>query len=216
MKNIPQIIITRYKKFIIPLVLNLLTVFLVFWVIFPQIGQIPQQLSKIKTQTSQNKTLNESLSLLRSLPDSEVDENFTTVVSALPTTKDVALIFSSLSSAASASNTQVESFSLNAGGIFGRAAELSDTGTITTPTLSVIAQVGGASAASLTQFGSELTVRLPVAEIRNLGLANDSATYEIGFYYKPLDTAKIDRQDKIIPLSQSEINLLNQLKEWSR
>jgi len=207
--------LAKHKKILVPVVLDLLALFLVFWVILPQFTEIPETTSQIKGQNSRITTLNQSLSNIRSASDTEVDENFNTAVRALPTNKEVALIFSALSAAASASNTQLETFSLSVGGIFGRATELTQ-GVTNAPTITVTARIRGIDSRSMTQFSNELTKRLPLAEIKNISITSDSAYYEVGFFYKPVDTSKIEKQDKVTLLNQSEINLLNQLKEWDK
>jgi hypothetical protein len=207
--------ITKYKKFIVPVAINMATVFIIVVIILPQFSILGDTLSQIKTQKEKVSDLNSTLSTIVSAQDLTLDSSLTSSTRAVPTGKDVSLIFSALSKAAAASGTELGEFSLTVGGIFGRAAQIAP-GVGSTPSIVVSASVKGGDVKSLIQFSSELQKLLPLSQINRLNVSGDTASFEISFFYKPLDELKISKQQGVAPLSQADLNLLSQLKEWEQ
>lgn len=214
MKEVYSYVI-KYKRFIVQILLGLSSVVMIFWVIFPEISWISNELSEIKSRSEVASTLKQSLSVISSAPDEALDDNFNTAVHALPPGKDVVLIFSALSSAAAASNTTLEDFSLTVGGIYGRAAKVIS-GVGSAPSVDVSAHVGGASPESLIDFARALSQKLPLSEVSKINISGSGASYQVSFFYKPYDTSQMAKQDKVALPPQSDLNLLNQLKGWDQ
>lgn len=204
----------NYKKLMIPAALVLSSVIILLFIILPQISSISDQLLIIKNQQEEVSTLKASLNVLTGQPNTELDTGFATSIHALPTGKDIALIFSVLSESATATNIILKEFSLTIGGVHGRAAKLDSGATL--PKVNVTASIGGTERRDFVSFASELQKRLPLSELSRLDMSEDSATVEIAFFYKPYDITQTKKLDKILPLSQADLNLLNKLREWEK
>lgn len=198
----------------IPGILLILCLFIVFKVIFPQLLSISESNSEIKNKKIEAEALSKTLSILSSLDANQIEVDLNTSTHALPTSKDIALIFSSLTSAANSSQATLREFSLKVGGIYGRA--IKGVGSKGTPSIDVIAKISSPNPASFITFSREIQKRLPLSEIKSMNSSGTTATYEIGFFYKPIDIAIVAKQDRINSLSQSDINTLGQLREWDK
>lgn len=207
--------ITKYKRIIIQIAINITAVFIVVVIILPQFSSIGDILSQIKTQKIEVSDLNATLSTISSAQDSNLDASMTSSTHAVPIAKDVSLIFSTLSQAAAASGTELGEFSLTVGGVYGRALQTTS-GVTSVPSVVVTASVKGGGAKNLIQFPNELQKLLPLSQINKLGFSGDTASFEISFFYKPLDELKISKQQKVVPLSAADLSLLNQLREWEK
>ena len=209
-------IYTKYKKHILSIALILLSLFIVFRVIFPQFSSISETNSIIENKKQERETLNNSIKVLETTADDALLKDMVLSTDALPTAKDVTRIFRALSSAASASNTGLNEFSLKLGGIFGKEKNTINTSVIGVPQILVIAKVSSSDPSDLIRFGQELNRTLPLSEIKKIDVANNIGTYEINFYYKPMDLNLISKKDKVMPLSSADRNLLNELNNFSR
>ncbi|OGH18761.1 MAG: hypothetical protein A2868_03245 [Candidatus Levybacteria bacterium RIFCSPHIGHO2_01_FULL_40_15b] len=209
-------IYTKYKKQILPLALILLSLFIAFRVILPQFSLISETNSIIENKKQELETLNNSIRVLETTSDDAVSEDLAISTNALPTSKDVTKIFGALSSAASASNTELNEFSLKIGGVFGKEVSPADASAIGVPQVSVVAKVSSSDTSNLIQFGQKLDQTLPLSEIKQIDAVGNLGTFEIKFYYKPIDLNIVSKKDKVTPLSQADRNLLNQLAEWNQ
>lgn len=206
----------KYKKQILPSVLILLSLFIVFRVILPQVSAISGTNSIIEIKKQELETLNNSIRVLEATSDDAVLADIALSTDALPTTKDITRIFGALSSAAKASNTELSEFSLRIGGVFGKEISVRDTSAIGTPQVSVIAHVSSNDPSDLIRFAQELNHTLPLSEIKKVGTIGNVGTFEISFYYKPIDLNLISKNDKVKRLTQADRNLLNELSSFAR
>jgi len=206
-------ILNRYKNYFFPLGSVFAGIVLIFAVIFPQIGSVSEELSAIRQQREEVDALSESYDNLVSQPSDELDAVFTTAITSLPSEKQLALIFSALSAAAAQSGTSIREFSLTVGGVFGRAAALSS-GVSSTPGVEVIVRLAGSDTSSFANFARSLQEQIPLSEVNKINLAGDTATYEVKFFYKPIDSAKIQNQHNIPPLSKQDKELVKTLASW--
>lgn len=210
-----RLLFIKYKKFLVPIGAIVGVFLLTFLVIIPQFSQITEKMREISDKRAEIKMLNNSINTVRTTPDSVLEENYDVATKALPLEKNVEYIFSALSTAASVSNTQLEDFSVEVGGIYGRAAKLPE-GLVAAPQINVSAHIGGNSARDVVGFMQVLAETLPVSQISKVDISTGGGSYKLNFFFKPVDAAKIANQFDIQPLSQSELNLLKKLKEWDR
>jgi hypothetical protein len=212
MKTVFKFYYQKYKKQLLPVVLFSLCFFIIFRVIIPQLSSISESNQIISDRSKELETLTQTLEILSSLNQDQASSNLSTATSALPTKKDIAVIFSALSSAASASETELREFSLKVGGLYGRAERGS--GVKGVPLIDVVARITSAEASGYVNFTTELQERLPLSEVKSVDVNENAGTYELGFYYKPLDLTLVAKQDKVVPLTQKDLNLMSQLETW--
>lgn len=210
-------IYTKYKNQILPITFIILSLFVAFRVILPQFSSISQTNTEIENKKQELEILNNSIKVLETASDDEVSQDLTLSTDALPTSKDVTKIFGAMTAAARASNTELNEFSLKVGGVFGKAVSQVDVApTIGVPQVSVVARVSSSNASNLIQFAQELDKTLPLSEVKRIDTVSNLGTFEISFYYKPIDLNLVSKKDKVVPLTQADRNLLNQLTEWNR
>lgn len=205
----------KYKTYILPSVLFLLTIFIIFEVIFPQISTVFSLRTDIANKTKEASTLQISLDNLASQDTNQLAADFKTANNALPTAKDVGGMFSALNIAAGRSNVTIRGFSLKVGKLFGEQVPL-QTGEVGIPFLTVSTKVLATNGRDYVSFLSEIQKTLPISEVKNITSDTSGANLDINFYYKPLDIAVFAKQEQVSPLTKSEQNLLNQLKEWEQ
>lgn len=207
----------KYKNQILPITFILLSLFIAFRVILPQFSSISETYTAIESKKQELLTLNSSIKVLENTSDDQISQDLTIATDALPTSKDVTKIFGAMTSAARASNTELNEFSLKVGGVFGKAVGQGDVAsTIGVPQVSVVARVSSSDAPGLIQFAQELDKTLPLSEIKRIDTVSNLGTFEISFYYKPIDLNLVSKKDKVTPLTQADRNLLNQLAEWNQ
>ena len=147
----------KYKNQILPITFILLSLFIAFRVILPQFSSISETYTTIESKKQELLTLNSSIKVLENTSDGEISQDLTIATDALPTSKDVTKIFGAMTSAARASNTELNEFSLKVGGVFGKAVGQGDVAsTIGVPQVSVVARVSSSHASGLIQFAQEL------------------------------------------------------------
>jgi hypothetical protein len=206
---------TKYKQQILPLLLAILSIFIVLRVILPQISSISETNSLIESKQQELNTLLSSLRVLETTPDDTLENDFAIAGSALPISKDVSRLVEAMNSAARASNTKLGEFSFKIGGVFGKENASGETSDIGVPQASVVTRVSSDDPYSLILFAEKLSQTLPLSEIRKIDTVGNTGVFEVEFYYKPVDVNLISRTDRVLPLNQNDRNLLNQLKEWA-
>lgn len=213
MKSFLSIYYPKYKKQLMALVFLLLSLFTIFRVIIPQMLSISESNNILNEQKREVLELKETLSVV----SSETDQGplyAQTVTAALPRSKDVSIIFSALNSAASTSGTELREFSLEVGGLYGRAAATGGSSGI--PAIEVIARLAAVDPRNFIDFAKHLEQSLPLSSVRSIDINGSQANFSIAFYYKVLDLSRISKQGKVVPLSQADRNLLNQLADWDK
>ena len=204
----------KYKRQIVPVVFVSLSFFIIFGIIIPQVSSISKTNKTISEEQQKVDSLSQTLRLLSALNENEVSSNLSTTTKALPTTKDISLIFTALTSAAGASGTNIRDFSLKIGGLYGKVEETGATRGV--PSIEVIVRASAPSSSSFVNFSKEIQKKLPLSEIEKIDISGFDGTYELNFYYKPHDISQISGQTSVAPLSQSDLNLINQLREWEQ
>ena len=204
----------KYKRQIVPGVFISLSFFIIFGIIIPQVSSISEENKTISAKQQEVDSLAQTLRLLSSLNKNEVLSNLSTTTKTLPTGKDISLIFTALTSAVAESGVNIRDFSLRIGRLYGKVEEVATTFGV--PEVEVIVRVSASSSSGFVNFSKELQKRLPLSEIKKIDTNGIDGAYELSFYYKPHDISKISSQTTVTPLSQSDLNLINQLREWEQ
>ncbi len=214
-KELSQIYV-RYKTQLLPALFILLSLFIVFRIIFPQLSEITGTNLTIENKKQELKILTDSIRVIENTNDSAISQDLLLSTNALPTSKDIIRIFSALTSAAGASNTELKEFSLKVGGVYGDKDSAVEQSAIGIPQLLVVAGISSPDSSSLINFAQRLSQTLPLSEIKKIEAASNLGTFDISFYYKPLNQNLISKNDKVEALSQADRELLNQLAEWNQ
>lgn len=205
----------KYKTYLLPVVFIILGFFIVSRVIVPQLSTVGEKRQEISQKTDEIAVLEGSLNTMSKQDQDVLGEYLSVVGHALPTSKNIAIIFEALSSAAAAADADLNEFTLKVGGLYGRAEATSLAGR-GTPSIEVGLRVDGADTESVVQFTREIQSRLPLSEVVSINTSGGFATVQMNFFYKPLNLLLIRGQDNVRPLSQADLDLLNELEGWDQ
>ena len=97
----------KYHVMLVPAVLLVASVIIVVFVVIPQISSISTTSATLSQKRDQVAQLTTSLTTIQNANDDQVNDNLAIVTTALPTTKDVLLIFNALTNAAADSGAHL-------------------------------------------------------------------------------------------------------------
>lgn len=217
MEELIKLYIQKAKLYLIPLILVLVAFVILMYITVPQfnsIGELQQQINAKKTEVEQNI---ETKQALEEIPDADLTENVKIAKHALPDSKDLISIYSTLSSIALKSGATISAFSIKVGDVFSSRenAKLSEErSTSGSPVLSIRLNVEATDYRNLVTFSENLYKSLPLAEIKTLRISPESGTFDVVFFYKTFDPKQLVRQEQVRPLTASEQNNLKKITEW--
>lgn len=208
----------KHKKEILPLIFGFVSVFVLFRIIMPQWSDITDVQSLLTTKNKVVEAKGATVDLLNSLSQENVDNDYILTTTALPNQKDVVLIFSELSDAASKSNVKLGGFTLKVGGIYttaknANAAEKSINGI---PYLNILVNISGKNE-NLRKFADIMYTSMPVVEIKSVNIAKNDARYDVNFYFKPVALKAPDADSTALTsLTPLQTSQLKELKFWKQ
>ena len=91
-----ELIYRKRKKQLLPLIFGFASFFVFFRIVMPQWSDIQDVQSLLTSKSTTVDAKEQSVTLLNSLPQSVVDENYEVITTALPLQKDVVLIYAEL------------------------------------------------------------------------------------------------------------------------
>lgn len=207
---------SKYKQYILPLILFCVSFFIIFKVFLPELSSISEEKRVIEAKKMEIETLQKTYETLSGQDDTEIDDDLKIATSALPASKDPSAIFQAMVSAAAKSNVELKQFSFKVGSIYGKQAQSFSSDKTGIPFLTVLIRISSTDAQNFIRFASEIQKSVPIAEVKNINMQGSSGTLEVNFYYKPYDLTVLTKQNKIIPLTPAEEKILEQLREWGK
>lgn len=204
----------KYKTIILPTAILFLSLFVVVRIAIPQIENISQTNQAINQQQVEIENLRKTLETLKDLNDSNLDADLSSAVAALPTSKNIIAIFSSLSDVSSKTNTTIKTFSLKVGDLYSKKKNTVSTGSNSSPFLVVAVNVSAPTSDDLIRFSSEIQESLPIAEVKNISTNGSEGNFEINFFYKPTNLSAVSLTHNIAPLTPKEEELIKKLSSW--
>lgn len=208
------------KKYnVFPALLLLFASILFFVVVLPQLSEVGNYQSQISDRKNHIGTLQKSLSTLTSQNSQQLDTDYLAATTALPNTKNIIGIYSSLTSAAVDANVLIKSFTLSVGDVYNSNGKLSPSTTTSVhgvPYLMASVQVQGASSVQIVNFVDNIYKRLPLAEVKTIQGGQDQSSIEVNFFYKPYNVDQIANDENISPLDAASQKTLSQIKQMSQ
>ncbi len=208
----------KHKKKILPLIFGFVSVFVFFRIIIPQWSDITDVQSLLTTKNKVVEAKGATVDLLNSLSQENVDSDYALATTALPNQKDIVLIFSELSDAASKSNVKLGGFSLKVGGIYTttKNAKSADKSINGIPYLNILVNVSGKND-NLRKFADVIYKSMPVVEIKSIDITKSDARYDVNFYFKPV-ALKAPNADStaLTSLTPLQASQLKELKSWKQ
>jgi len=215
MEKYVRIYLKKYRRELLPLVLVVAGFLLLTWFILPQITEIPDLQSNIKSQMATNEGLLKSESTLNSISDTALDNDYEIALMSLPPNKSIGAIFQALTDAAGKSSVLIGSLNLQVGSVYDTKSASERSVVEGVPFLNLLVRVNGSSTSDLTRFAEVLYETIPIVEINSIGVSETEGRYDINFYFKPINEKGFQAQTLVVPLSAQQQELLNNLDEWS-
>ena len=207
----------KYKDIILPGAILLVSMFVFFKVVLPQISLIADLHTKMNDETQKIAQLNTAISTINSYPAQTLDTNLSDAGNALPYNKNILSIFLALNSLSTIYNVNIDTFSLKVGGIYStdKTTPLQDlTEGIGVPSVEVTAQVSSSDPKNIIQFSNSLYQAFPLSQVKNLQYSGDGGSFDLDFFYKPYDLNYIGNDTNVTPFNSGETKLLQTLDQW--
>lgn len=199
----------KYREFGIPLMVILVCTALLIMVLVPQFQNLLELSRKAKESEKNLEVLRKNFDVLSSLNDSLLTSQLRIVSLALPVNKDFIGIINAISYASSVAGVGVSDFQLSVGELSKNGASLSDS-LGTSVTLSVDADFEGVN-----RFMNTLTNTLPLSEVTSISTGDFSSSLTVNFHNIPFPSTISQGISPIVSLSSDDLNLINQLANFS-
>jgi hypothetical protein len=208
------------KRFIGPIVLFVLSLFIVLRVIIPMISSISQERRDLVETKIKLEKLNDSQSAIQTINQDNVVENIELTKKALPMNKEIIQIYSTVVDIASKNNMQVKAFSVKVGQVYSQdnstapvEGKPEDQGF---PVLDIRLGVDAQNTESLFQFSNDMMQALPLVRINKFTTSENSGDFDVSFYYKPLNDDALAKQEFVTPLNESEEKSLQTIEKFDQ
>jgi len=213
-----ELIYKKRKKQLLPLIFGFASFFVFFRIVLPQWTDIQDVQSLLTTKGTTIDAKDQSVTLLNSLPQAVVDENYEVITTALPLQKDVVLIYTELNKAAERSGVKLGGFSVKVGGIYAaepdKKVQPNTKAVDGIPFLNILINASGENL-NLRKFTQELYESLPLVDIKSIDLAKSDVRLDVNFYYKPVMLRPLnDDSTAVKSLTKVEESQLETLKGW--
>lgn len=201
-----KFVFNRNKPYIFSAVIILISIILFFQFVIPEFNGLIKARKEAKELSARLVTLNKSLNVLTNVNNEELDSQFNTLISALPTNKDVVRILNSINYAASKTGAIFGSFSFRVGDI-----NVSEKGE-NVPVVKISVPIK-ADTKIISSFIEILSKTVPLSEINSVKINNASSMVVLSFYYRPMGDADYN-QDTVNPVSQKGISFIDRMAKF--
>lgn len=216
MESLLNLYYRKYKTALLPIAIFILALFIVLRIALPQFSNIATTNEAIKQQEKETTIFKKTLSTLNTFNSSQVDSDLSTATLALPTSKNIVAIFSSLSNVSARTNTTIKSFSLKVGDLYSKKTSTTSAPPAQSPFLAVTVSVTSPTSTDLVKFSQEIQNSLPLAEVKMININEPNGTFEINFFYKPTNLSAISLNHNVAPLTPKEKQLIDKLSSWAK
>lgn len=192
----------RYKRYVIPVIVLVVCVFLFLEVNIPQLQNFLAIRQEVQTNQAKLDALRANLYQVSKINDQDLDTSLKLASTALPSNKDFFTMINALSNAAINSGVSLGDYSLQVGDLSGNDAANN--------TLNIKVTVSG-DINNIKNFIIEAKKQLPLIDVSDLKLTNNTTNMTLVFFYKPFSHTAFDDSKIIQPISSQEQNLLNRL-----
>lgn len=207
----------KYKDTLLPSAILLVSLFVFFKVIIPQISLISDLHTKMNDENQKITQLSTAINTINSYPPQTLDTNLSDAGSALPYNKNILSIFLALNSLSTTYSVNIDAFSLKVGGIYttDKTTPTQDlTKGIGVPSVEVTAQVSSSDPKDIIRFSNSLYQAFPLSQVKNLQFSGNQGSFDLDFFYKPYDLNYIGNDANVTPLNTGETQLLQTLDQW--
>jgi hypothetical protein len=208
-KSLILIVFKKYKDYLLPIVVIIISLVILFFVLIPQFGQYSASKQELNIQTQKRDLLLNNYNFLNNLDQAKLDSDLKLLTRAFPVTKDFVGIITALSAVSAKTGVSVGDFGFAVGNL-SKDANITDQ----VPQIKVDLTLRGDSQ-QIKIFLFELYKTAPILEIKSVRISGASATVTIVFYYKPYPPTNISDSSPIVPLSAENTKLLEDILTWN-
>lgn len=216
MKELEKIYRKR-KKQLLPLALIFAGFFILFRIVLPQWTDIVDAQDLVTKKQESIASKQQNIQFLNSIPDEKIENDFSTVTTALPAQKDIILIYTELIDAAARSDVVLGGFSVNLGGVYSteEVQERKKESILGVPIINILVSASGPTN-SLKRFADELYQSIPLLEIVGVNMSESEARFDVNFFYKPITVRppQSATNTTLESLTQQETERVSQLETW--
>lgn len=219
-ENLADLYFRKLKSYLIPISILLLSVFIVFQVMLPQLRLLSDTNKNIAKKEIVVLELESSYKALTDITDTNLEAHLLLSEQTLPVTKSVVEAYFNLINASIKTDIVLTRFTLKAGNIYDKSKKKPDSKSkIAEPiknTYEGTVELQASSIDNIEEFSTLLHGTIPLIEIKTIKVSDDKGEYELVFQFRPYDLAKITKETRIKPITENELKLLRQLDEWSK
>lgn len=202
-------IYNRNKHFFIPFFVILICIGLIVRVIVPQIETFFKVRKEAENASQRLAELKKDLITLSSVDGNTLESQLKITSFALPINKDFGGILSALYSAAKDSGVNVGTFSFQLGDL-----SKSEEKDAKLPSIELTVNFEN-DIGAVNNFIDIIGKTLPISDISAVRTDNDSSSVSLLFYYKVLSTSDIQKDERIVPISNEKLSLLDKLNTFN-
>jgi len=184
---------------------------LIFKLIIPQADVYFSIRREVLALRAKIKTMNDNINFVNNLDKSLLDSQLTVTNRALPADKDFAGIINAISASAVRSGVSISDFSFSLGGVSSNITEKKDKNALSPVNISL--DIKGSTDGGK-KFLSEISEKIPLAEVTNVKGDSNSLIVDLQFYYKSLPQISFKEDEPITPVADSKKELIRKLSSW--
>lgn len=194
------------REYLLPVFAIFVSFFLFFIFIIPQILSFPQRKGEIDVENTKLSKIKETEKILSSANKSLIDSQFKIASKALPPAKPFEEVLSGITTAATLSNSQIDSYQFEEQILQAEPNKFSSLNFQVTI-------IGGIEQAI--EFVSQINKTYPIAEVNRITSSFGTSTISIVFYYKAFPSIDSEDRTRIRSLSAEEKAALDQISKWN-
>lgn len=210
----------KYRPNLVPIALYFFGFFIVLRILIPQFSQFQIVQKELRDVRDDIALLEGSIETLSALDDGTLDATLTQLERTLPFDQDATLAIAALNTAALRSDVEVVGYVVSPGTLYKKdSTESVVQETITrdeeAPFLEIELRVSSNRIEDLVTFIGELESLAPISEVEEFSGRDVDGSYNLKFYYKPLNREAIAKRDTVTPLRATDLELLEEIKSFS-
>lgn len=216
------LLLNHYRNYTVPFLMILGSVFLIWFVILPQIQELQEIKKQEEAVRKRSEILQKNVTFLKDIKN--LDENLALAMQAFPSEKDYVGLLLSIPGVAAASKVGVDDYAFTVGALSSSVSAKSNT-----PGAAASESSGNASGDTNLDlsisgpmdaekaFLEALLKTFPIASATEVEFSNqDAAQVKTTFFASLLPQAKFDPEQELTPLSKQDEQVLEEIKIWKK
>ncbi len=203
-----RIIYSRYKKYMIYWGVILVCFFVFVFFVVARIIEIPKLSKERSVELGKFKILNNNLTLLRAISESDLDSKFEVASKALPSNKDFQGIINAISLASSKSGASLNDYSFYVG-------DLSKGSDVKSgfPFVKLTLTLKGTPRQTVS-FLKNLSETFPLSEVESITQKGGTVSITTFFYYKSAVPSNYSGSRRLAGISTDHAMLIEKISSW--